>query len=184
LEVVNPMSVAIRGLSAAGAVALTLGILTQPAGSAAQTSGHERASGTQPHQRVAVLAKPAKHFNELMRKAHQRVERQQAAREAAAREAKSRDGGSTSTAGGFPSPESVGVSSSTLQAIAACESGGDPTAVSADGTYHGLYQFDTGTWASVGGSGDPAAASPAEQTYRAALLYSRSGSNPWPICGS
>lgn len=76
-----------------------------------------------------------------------------------------------------------GVSASTLEAIAACESGGDPTAVSSGGTYRGLYQFDYGTWASVGGSGDPAAASPAEQTYRAALLYSRSGSSPWPVCG-
>ena len=57
-------------------------------------------------------------------------------------------------------------------------------AVSADGSYHGLYQFDYGTWASVGGSGDPAAASPEEQTYRAALLYARSGSSAWPICGS
>ena len=37
------MSVAIRGLSAAAAVALTFGIVTQPSGSAAQTSGHERA---------------------------------------------------------------------------------------------------------------------------------------------
>ncbi len=76
-----------------------------------------------------------------------------------------------------------GVSQSTLDAIAACESGGDPGAVSSDGSYRGLYQFDYGTWASVGGSGDPAAASPAEQSYRAALLYSRSGSSPWPICG-
>jgi soluble lytic murein transglycosylase-like protein len=76
-----------------------------------------------------------------------------------------------------------GVSLSTLDAIAACESGGDPRAVSAGGTYRGLYQFDYGTWASVGGTGDPAAASPAEQTYRAALLYSRSGSSPWPVCG-
>ena len=40
--------------------------------------------------------------------------------------------------------------------IAACESGGDPTAVSADGTYRGKYQFDYGTWESVGGIGDPA----------------------------
>jgi soluble lytic murein transglycosylase-like protein len=76
-----------------------------------------------------------------------------------------------------------GVSQTTLDAIAACESGGDPTAVSSGGTYRGLYQFDSGTWASVGGSGDPAAASAGEQTYRAALLYSRSGSSPWPICG-
>ncbi len=76
-----------------------------------------------------------------------------------------------------------GVSRATLDAIASCESGGNPTAVSSGGTYRGLYQFDYGTWASVGGTGDPAAASAAEQTYRAALLYSRSGSSPWPICG-
>lgn len=76
-----------------------------------------------------------------------------------------------------------GVSISTMEAIASCESGGDPTAVSSDGTYRGLYQFDYGTWESVGGSGDPAAAPAAEQTYRAALLYSRCGSSPWPVCG-
>ena len=76
-----------------------------------------------------------------------------------------------------------GVSQSTLDAIAACESGGDPTAVDASGTYYGLYQFDMSTWASVGGSGSPAAASPEEQSYRASLLYSRAGSSPWPVCG-
>ena len=67
------MSVAIRGLSAAAAPALTFGIVTQPSGSAAQTSGHERADGNHSHQRVAVLVRPAKHFNELMRQAHQRI---------------------------------------------------------------------------------------------------------------
>ena len=77
----------------------------------------------------------------------------------------------------------AGVPRSTLEAIAACESGGDPTAVSSDGSFRGKYQFDRGTWASVGGSGDPAAAPEAEQDYRAALLYSRSSSSPWPICG-
>jgi soluble lytic murein transglycosylase-like protein len=76
-----------------------------------------------------------------------------------------------------------GVSQATLDAIAACESGGDPTAVDASGTYYGKYQFDTGTWASVGGSGSPAAASETEQDYRASLLYSRAGSSPWPVCG-
>lgn len=83
----------------------------------------------------------------------------------------------------FDSPQSVGVSQSTLESIAACESGGDPTAVSSGGDYRGKYQFDSGTWASVGGSGDPAAAPAAEQDYRAALLYSRAGSSPWPVCG-
>ncbi len=76
-----------------------------------------------------------------------------------------------------------GVSQATLDSIAACESGGDPAAVSSDGTYRGKYQFDYGTWASVGGSGDPAAAPESEQDYRAALLYTQSGSSPWPICG-
>lgn len=71
----------------------------------------------------------------------------------------------------------------TLGAIAQCESGNNPRAVSPGGTYRGLYQFDYGTWASVGGSGDPAAASPAEQHKRAAILYSQRGAQPWPVCG-
>jgi hypothetical protein len=77
----------------------------------------------------------------------------------------------------------LGVSMATLESIASCESGGDPTAVSSDGSYRGKYQFDYGTWASMGGSGDPAAAPESEQDYRAALLYASSGSSPWPICG-
>jgi hypothetical protein len=76
-----------------------------------------------------------------------------------------------------------GVTIGTLESIAACESGGDPTAISSDGSYRGKYQFDFGTWESVGGSGDPAAAAEDEQDYRAALLYSQSGSSPWPVCG-
>ena len=47
----------------------------------------------------------------------------------------------------------------------------------------GLYQFSRETWASVGGSGDPAAASAAEQTRRAQMLYARSGAGQWPECG-
>jgi hypothetical protein len=70
-----------------------------------------------------------------------------------------------------------------LEAIAACESGGDPGAVDASGTYRGKYQFDMSTWSSVGGTGDPAAASEAEQDARAAQLYAQSGSTPWPVCG-
>jgi len=76
-----------------------------------------------------------------------------------------------------------GISRATLESIAACESGGDPSIVSSDGSYRGKYQFSYGTWASVGGSGDPAAAPEPEQDYRAALLYARSGSSPWPVCG-
>jgi hypothetical protein len=78
---------------------------------------------------------------------------------------------------------SLGVSMATLESIASCESGGDPTAISSDGSYRGKYQFDFGTWESVGGSGDPAAAPEREQDYRAALLYAQAGSSPWPVCG-
>lgn len=70
-----------------------------------------------------------------------------------------------------------------LAAIAACESGGDPGAIGGGGLYRGKYQFDFQTWASVGGSGDPAAAPEAEQDMRAAKLYARAGAAPWPVCG-
>jgi uncharacterized protein YabE (DUF348 family) len=68
-------------------------------------------------------------------------------------------------------------------ALAQCESGGDPRAVSSNGEYRGLYQFTYGTWESVGGRGDPIDASSNEQTYRAQLLYRREGDSPWPDCG-
>ena len=70
-----------------------------------------------------------------------------------------------------------------LAAIAACESGGNPGAIGGGGLYRGKYQFDYGTWASVGGSGDPATASEAEQDKRAAMLYARTGPSSWPVCG-
>ena len=73
--------------------------------------------------------------------------------------------------------------SPTMQAIAACESGGNPTAIGGGGLYRGKYQFDLATWQSVGGSGDPAAAPEAEQDRRAAMLYARAGAAPWPVCG-
>jgi hypothetical protein len=71
----------------------------------------------------------------------------------------------------------------TLAAIARCESGGNYHAVSPSGQYRGAFQFDYRTWASVGGRGDPAAASPAEQDQRAAKLYAQQGASPWPVCG-
>ena len=71
-----------------------------------------------------------------------------------------------------------------LQRIAQCESGGNPRAISPGGLYRGKYQFHPDTWRSVGGSGDPAAASEAEQDKRAAILYAREGPGPWPVCGS
>ena len=74
------------------------------------------------------------------------------------------------------------VTSAPLQAIAACESGGNPSTNTGNGFY-GKYQFTMSTWQSVGGTGSPAAASEAEQDRRAAMLYSRTGGSSWPVCG-
>lgn len=93
-----------------------------------------------------------------------------------------------------PAASSTGTSSAPRQgtggadslnwpALANCESGGNPSAVSPTGKYRGLYQFSYATWQSVGGSGDPAANPAGEQTYRAKLLYNRSGAGQWPHCG-
>ena len=73
---------------------------------------------------------------------------------------------------------------SKLSRIAQCESGGNPHAVGGGGRYRGLFQFDYGTWASVGGHGDPAQAPAEEQYRRAAVLLRKRGTAPWPVCGS
>ena len=69
-----------------------------------------------------------------------------------------------------------------LEAIAACESGGNPSTNTGNGFY-GKYQFTQETWQSVGGTGNPAGASEAEQDRRAAQLYAQQGASPWPVCG-
>lgn len=69
-----------------------------------------------------------------------------------------------------------------LEAIARCESGGNPATDTGNGFY-GKYQFDLQTWAAVGGHGNPARASEAEQNRRATMLYARAGASPWPVCG-
>ena len=89
-------------------------------------------------------------------------------------------GGSSGDGGAAPDAPAA---SATLERIARCESGGDPTAVSADGQYRGKYQFDLATWERLGGTGDPAQASEAEQDRLAAKLLAESGTSPWPVCG-
>ena len=182
-------------IAAASALGLALSVATQAIGAPAQPGAKQRhgapassSEGSRSQHRhadqakLAFLDKPGDRFDRAVA-----IARRQAAR-AEARSAESNQeagsaGAEQGSAAGVPAPEAAGVSSATLSAIAACESGGDPAAVSADGTYHGKYQFDYSTWASVGGSGDPAAASEAEQDYRAAVLYARSGSSAWPTCG-
>ncbi len=88
-----------------------------------------------------------------------------------------------SSGGGGGGDVGGGVDSLNWAALADCESSGNPNAVNPAG-YYGLYQFSQSTWESVGGSGNPTDNSAAEQTYRAKLLYQRSGAGQWPVCGS
>ncbi|MGH4029800.1 ubiquitin-like domain-containing protein [Actinomycetota bacterium Odt1-20B] len=83
-----------------------------------------------------------------------------------------------------PMPTSVaGADGLNWSGLAHCESGGRPSATDASGTYGGLYQFDTRTWQSLGGSGRPQDAPASEQTFRAKKLYVSRGASPWPHCG-
>jgi resuscitation-promoting factor RpfB len=72
--------------------------------------------------------------------------------------------------------------SAVLERIAQCESGGNPATDSGNG-YYGKYQFSLATWRRMGGRGNPARASEAEQDQRAAALYAQQGAAPWPVCG-
>ncbi len=93
---------------------------------------------------------------------------------AAERRARAAHRSATSTAGGH--------TGGLLAAIRACESGGNYSTDTGNGFY-GAYQFTRSTWAGLGGTGNPASASPAEQDRRAAMLLARSGAGQWPICG-
>lgn len=70
-----------------------------------------------------------------------------------------------------------------LDAIARCESRGDPRATSSTGRFRGAFQFDQRTWEANGGAGDPRDATYAEQKAVAATLLARRGVQPWPACG-
>ncbi|MCE4957606.1 LysM peptidoglycan-binding domain-containing protein [Macrococcoides caseolyticum] len=65
-----------------------------------------------------------------------------------------------------------------LRMIMQRESGGNPRAVNPAG-YYGLFQFSPQTWAAVGGTGNPAQASEAEQWKRARILYTQHGAGHW-----
>ena len=90
-------------------------------------------------------------------------------------------GSSGSSGSSGDSPGSSGTSSE-LQKIASCESSGNPSAVSPDGTYRGKYQFSRETWRELGGSGDPASAPESLQDEMAAKLLATQGPSAWPNC--
>ncbi|MDQ2751114.1 MAG: transglycosylase family protein [Actinomycetota bacterium] len=63
-----------------------------------------------------------------------------------------------------------------------CESSNN-YAINTGNNHYGAYQFDLSTWRSVGGSGYPNRASPAEQDARALILYRQRGWQPWQCAG-
>ena len=141
----------------------------------AQVGGHTP-SADEKRDEAAARGRAGRH---TIARRHARAEERRERKRALKRKRQDARAASAQASGG-----GGGAASPALQAIANCESGGDPSAVGGGGAFRGKYQFDRQTWASVGGSGDPAAAPEAEQDRRAAMLYARAGSAPWPVCGS
>ena len=67
-------------------------------------------------------------------------------------------------------------------ALARCESGGDPSARSANGRYTGAFQFSNATWQSLGYEGSAADHPYSVQLAAAQKLQARSGWGQWPRC--
>lgn len=88
-----------------------------------------------------------------------------------------------------PKPSAPAVNTGGVwQALAQCESGGNPRIVSANGMYKGLYQFSDATWIAIGGGQyAPTAdqASPEAQTKMAQKLVSQYGfASQFPACSA
>lgn len=69
------------------------------------------------------------------------------------------------------------------EALAQCESGGNWSINTGNGYYGGL-QFAPSSWAAAGGTGNPAAASKAEQIRVAENLLQMQGWGAWPSCAA
>jgi hypothetical protein len=173
---------------------MTVGVLSAPVAIAVADDNDTDAIPT-PAAEAAQINSEQRHTVELKRAAARlearreaKAERKAKAKKRAKKRAKlARRQGAQGQGAAAPQQQAAGGGTATpghLAAIAACESGGNPSAVGGGGAYRGKYQFDQQTWASVGGSGDPASAPEAEQDKRAAMLYARAGSSPWPVCGS
>ena len=86
-------------------------------------------------------------------------------------------------------PAVVQDTGSSLGGVWACIRQAESSGNYADNTgngYYGAYQFLPSTWVSVGGSGLPSDAPPAEQDMRAQMLQQRSGWGQWSthsMCG-
>jgi Transglycosylase-like domain len=153
-----------------GVVLVTLAAIAFPALAVAAVAADKAPIGPAETKGVQIgaLQRPAKDFHKAIETAKQKIRAQH-------RRQREREQAYATLPGG--------VSQDTLETIAACESGGDPTAVSADGQFRGKYQFSRATWRDLGGSGDPAAAPESVQDAIAAKLLAQRGTSPWPVCG-
>ena len=120
--------------------------------------------------------------SQVLVKGHQ-IEAQYQAQLAAQRRVQPQE--STYQARTYSEPQISGSMQSALACIRQYESGNN-YADSSNPYYRGAYQFSWSTWASVGGTGDPAGASPAEQDMRAEMLVAKDGWGAWStasLCG-
>ena len=91
----------------------------------------------------------------------------------------------------WTAPQHQAVASSSNSSVAGgvwaqlrqCESGGNYSTNTGNG-FSGAYQFTQQTWNSVGMSGCPASASPAQQDAAAQKLQAQQGWGPWPACSA
>lgn len=82
-----------------------------------------------------------------------------------------------------------GISASTLKVIANCESHYNPSAISRNGLYGGMFQYSTSTWKStrtaMGMDPNPDLRFSAQEAIRtSAFKIANGGIGAWPICGA
>jgi hypothetical protein len=162
---------------------LSVGLLATPVALAFAADGSETTEDEQVNYPALMdselLAEARSQFKKAAERAERKEDRRREARQA------------TQVAATEPAPapeqsqpttEGGGGAGGNLASIRECESGGDYSTNTGNGFY-GAYQFTQETWESVGGSGSPASASPAEQDAAAQRLIEQSGTSPWPNCG-
>jgi hypothetical protein len=91
--------------------------------------------------------------------------------------------GGALVAGVALAPVAHATSADDFARLRGCESGGNYQSDTGNGFY-GAYQFDAGTWHSLGYSGVPSDAAPAAQDAAAQRLHSERGWSPWPSCAA
>src|SRR5256714_296038 len=91
--------------------------------------------------------------------------------------------GGVLVAGAALAPAAHATTADDFARLRGCESGGNYQADTGNGFY-GAYQFDLGTWHSLGYSGVPSDASPGTQDAAARQLQSERGWSPWPACSA